>query len=40
MPYRDEFIEVREASIRNLLKKGAGEWRNFVSLPPINVIIS
>jgi integrase len=30
LPYRDEFIEVREASVRNLLKEGVGEWRNLL----------
>jgi integrase len=30
LPYRDEFIEVREASVRNLLKEGVAEWRNLL----------
>jgi len=30
LPYREEFIEVREASIRNLLKEGVAEWRNLL----------
>jgi len=30
LPYRDEFIEVREASVRNLLKEGVGEWKNLL----------
>ncbi len=30
LPYREEFIEVREASIRNLLKESVGEWRNLL----------
>jgi integrase len=30
LPYREEFIEVREASVRNLLKEGVGEWRNLL----------
>jgi integrase len=30
LPYRDEFIEVREASVRNLLKEGVSEWRNLL----------
>jgi integrase len=30
LPYRDEFIEVREASVRNLLKEGVAEWRSLL----------
>jgi integrase len=30
LPYRGEFIEVREVSVRNLLKEGVGEWRNLL----------
>jgi integrase len=30
LPYRDEFIEVREPSVRNLLKEGVAEWRNLL----------
>jgi integrase len=30
LPYRGEFIEVREASVRNLLKEGVAEWRNLL----------
>jgi integrase len=30
LPYREEFIEVREASVRNLLKEGVAEWRNLI----------
>ncbi len=30
LPYRDEFIEVKEASVRNLLKEGVGDWRNLL----------
>jgi integrase len=30
LPYREEFIEVREASVRNLLKEGVGDWRNLL----------
>jgi integrase len=30
LPYREEFIEVREASVRNLLKEGISEWRNLL----------
>ncbi|MFZ8794432.1 MAG: tyrosine-type recombinase/integrase, partial [Acidilobaceae archaeon] len=30
LPYRDEFIETKEASVRNLLKEGVGEWRNLL----------
>jgi integrase len=30
LPYRDEFIEVREASVRNLLKEGVGEWKSLL----------
>jgi integrase len=30
LPYREEFIEVREVSVRNLLKEGVGEWRNLL----------
>jgi integrase len=30
LPYREEFIEVREASVRNLLKEGVTEWRNLL----------
>jgi integrase len=30
LPYRNEFIEVREASVRNLLKEGVSEWRNLL----------
>jgi integrase len=30
LPYREEFIEVREASVRNLLKESVGEWRNLL----------
>jgi hypothetical protein len=30
LPYRDEFIELREASIRNLLKEGVGEWKSLL----------
>jgi integrase len=30
LPYREEFIEVREASVRNLLKEGVAEWRNLL----------
>jgi integrase len=30
LPYRDEFIEVREVSVRNLLKEGVAEWRNLL----------
>jgi integrase len=30
LPYRDEFIEAREASVRNLLKEGVAEWRNLL----------
>jgi integrase len=30
LPYREEFIEVREPSVRNLLKEGVAEWRNLL----------
>jgi len=30
LPYREEFIEARGASIRNLLKEGVAEWRNLL----------
>jgi integrase len=30
LPYREEFIEIREPSVRNLLKEGVSEWRNFL----------
>jgi integrase len=30
LPYREEFIEVREASVRNLLKEDVAEWRNML----------
>ncbi len=30
LPYRDEFIEVREASVRNLLKEGVAEWKSLL----------
>jgi hypothetical protein len=30
LPYRGEFIEVREASVRNLLKEDVAEWRNLL----------
>ena len=30
LPYKDEFIEVREASVRNLLKEGVAEWRSLL----------
>jgi integrase len=30
LPYREEFIEVREASVRNLLKEDVAEWRNLL----------
>jgi integrase len=30
LPYREEFIEVREASVRNLLKENVAEWRNLL----------
>jgi integrase len=30
LPYREEFIEAKEASVRNLLKEGVGEWRNLL----------
>jgi integrase len=30
LPYREEFIEAREASVRNLLKEGVGEWRSLL----------
>jgi integrase len=30
LPYREEFIEVREASVRNLLKEGVAEWKNLL----------
>ncbi|MFZ8793917.1 MAG: tyrosine-type recombinase/integrase [Acidilobaceae archaeon] len=30
LPYRDEFIEVREASVRNLLKEDVAEWRTLL----------
>jgi integrase len=30
LPYRGEFIEVREASVRNLLKEDVAEWRNML----------
>jgi len=30
LPYREEFIDVREASVRNLLKEGVAEWRNLL----------
>jgi integrase len=30
LPYREEFIEVREASVRNLLEEGVAEWRNLL----------
>jgi integrase len=30
MSYRNEFIEVREASVRNLLKEGVAEWKNLL----------
>jgi integrase len=30
LPYREEFIELKEASVRNLLKEGVGEWRSLV----------
>jgi integrase len=30
LPYREEFIEVREASVRNLLKDGVAEWKSLL----------
>jgi integrase len=30
LPYRDEFIEFKEASVKNLLKEGVAEWRNLL----------
>jgi integrase len=30
LPYREEFIEAKEASVRNLLKEGVAEWRNLL----------
>jgi integrase len=30
LPYREEFIEIREASVRNLLKEDVAEWRNLL----------
>jgi integrase len=30
LPYREEFIEVREASVRNLLKEDVGEWKSLL----------
>jgi integrase len=30
LPYREEFIEVRETSVRNLLKEGVAEWRSLL----------
>ena len=30
LPYREEFIEVREASVRNLLKESVTVWRNLL----------
>jgi integrase len=30
LPYREEFIEVREASVSNLLKEGVGGWKHFL----------
>jgi integrase len=30
LPYREEFIEVREASVRNLLKEGVAEWKSLL----------
>ncbi len=30
LPYRDEFIEVREASVRNLLKESVAEWKSLL----------
>jgi integrase len=30
LPYREEFIEAREASVRNLLKEGVSEWRSLL----------
>jgi integrase len=30
LPYREEFIEVKEASVRNLLKEGVAEWRKLL----------
>jgi integrase len=30
LPYREEFIGAREASVRNLLKEGVAEWRNLL----------
>jgi integrase len=30
LPYREEFIGVRGASVRNLLKEGVAEWRNLL----------
>jgi integrase len=30
LPYREEFIEVREASVRNLLKEGVSEWKSLL----------
>ena len=30
LPYKDEFIEVREASVRNLLKEVVAEWRSLL----------
>jgi integrase len=30
LPYREEFIEVREISVRNLLKEGVSEWKSLL----------
>ncbi len=30
LPYREEFIEIREPSVRNLLKEGVGEWKSLL----------
>jgi integrase len=30
LPYRDEFIEAREASVRNLIRERVAEWRNLL----------
>jgi integrase len=30
LPYRDEFIELKEASVKNLLKEGVAEWKSLL----------
>ncbi len=30
LPYREEFIEAREVSVRNLLKEGVAEWKSLL----------